>query len=139
MNSFKDKFRMFMQGRYGMDELGKALLVLYIVLCGLNIFFRSRIIHIVIWVVLLVFLLRALSRNTAKRYDENVKFQNLNFDIRGFADKMKSRFSQNQTHCFKRCPNCGKTLRLPRKRGKHGVKCPVCGCKFSVTVWFGDK
>ena len=137
--NLKDWFRTFMQGRYGIDEFGKALLILYLVLWVLNIFLRWRIIYIVGWVVILMFLLRALSHDTARRYDENVKFRNLTFDFGRSVDKVKHRLDQNQTCCFKRCPNCGKTLRLPRKRGKHGVKCPVCGYEFSVKVWFGER
>ena len=134
--SFKDRFRSFMNGRYGIDALGKALVVGYLVLMLLNVFFLSKIIYIISMVMILLFVIRALSKDTAKRYNENLKFLQITSSVRPWFSRLGSRIEQNKTHCFKRCPNCGKTLRLPRKRGKHGTRCPLCGCEFSVKVWF---
>ena len=135
----REKFRQFMQGRYGIDSLGRALAVVYLVLAVINMFFVSGWLYFLGLAIFAVLVFRVLSRNTTKRYDENLKFQKFSNSFSGFFRKVNSRANQNKIYCFKRCPNCGKTLRLPRKRGKHGTRCPVCGCNFKVRVWFGNK
>jgi DNA-directed RNA polymerase subunit M/transcription elongation factor TFIIS len=44
----------------------------------------------------------------------------------------KSRNLDDQVHIFRDCTKCGSTLRLPRKSGKHSVKCPRCSHSFYV-------
>lgn len=128
-----------MQGRYGADELFYILTILYIVLMFINIFMRSWVIHIIGMVFFVLAIYRSMSRNTAKRYRENQKVMGFIDSVRGgFAGK-KNRAEQNKTHYFKRCPNCGKTLRLPRVKGKHNTKCPACGCRFSVRILRGAR
>ena len=135
----REKFRQFMLGRYGMDSLGYFIVITYLVIAFLNLFFVSGFLHFINLILIAIFVFRFLSRNTTKRYDENLKFQQVKSRVVGFLTKSRSRAEQNKAYCFKRCPNCGKTLRLPRKRGRHGTRCPVCGCSFKVTVWFGNK
>lgn len=137
--NIKDKFLHFMQGRYGMDSLGTALCILYLLITFLNLFFVSKVLYVLDLIVLIVFLFRILSKNTAKRYSENMKYEKMISGIKRFWNRIRTRAVQNKTCCFKRCPNCGKTLRLPRKRGKHTTRCPLCNCSFSVRVWFGNK
>ena len=136
---FREKFRQFMMGRYGMDSLGYFMCITYLVIAFLNLFFVSRLLYFINLVLIAIFVFRFLSGNTTKRYNENLKFQQIKGKVNGLFSKSKSRAEQNKDYCFKRCPNCGKTLRLPRKRGRHGTRCPVCGCSFKVTVWFGNK
>ena len=78
MNNFRYKFSQFMQGRYGMDQLYYALLVLYLILLLLNIIFRRVMIFgILAWVVLIFAFYRFFSRNISKRSRENDKFMQL--------------------------------------------------------------
>lgn len=37
------------------------------------------------------------------------------------------------------CPNCKATLRLPRQRGKHTVRCPRCNNRFGINIIIGKK
>ena len=137
--SFKNKFLMFMQGRYGIDSLGKAMFVLYLILTIINMVLLSTLIYIIGLLILIICIFRFFSKNISKRYNENLKYLQFANGFKDFMEKKKNRANDNKTYCFKRCPNCGKTLRLPRKAGKHNTKCPVCGCDFSVRVWFGKK
>lgn len=137
--NFRYRFQQFMQGRYGADSMLLGLAVVYIILSFLNVFLKSKIISLLGLAIFFYCVFRFLSRNTQKRYAENLKFQRLTNGLRSFFSKLVSRVQQNKTYCFKRCPNCGKTLRLPRKRGKHTTKCPICNCSFKVHVWMGDK
>ena len=43
MNKLKDTLNRFLQGRYGMDQLGQALFVVYLVFFALNLVTRSSI------------------------------------------------------------------------------------------------
>lgn len=130
---------MFMQGRNGIDALGKAMAVLYLILTIVNMFLLSTILYILCLVIFALLIFRFLSTNTAKRYNENLKYLQFENRFKNFFEKKKNRANDNKTYCFKRCPNCGKTLRLPRKVGKHNTRCPICGCGFSVRVWFGKR
>ncbi|MGN1134493.1 MAG: hypothetical protein ACI4RN_08600 [Oscillospiraceae bacterium] len=129
----------FMYGRNGIDSLNIAIAITALILSMVNLFCHSIIIMIIQWLLLILFLFRFFSRNTAKRSSENFKFQNAFAKAKQSFAKFSARMKDNKDHCFKRCPNCGKTLRLPRKRGRHNTRCPLCQCKFSVRIWFGSK
>ena len=51
MNGFKDKLINFFRQRYGIDELYKFLLTMFIIIWVLNIFIRSTILY---WLNLLI-------------------------------------------------------------------------------------
>lgn len=40
---------------------------------------------------------------------------------------------------YANCPHCRATLRLPRQRGKHTVRCPRCGERFGINIIIGKK
>ena len=133
------RLQQFMQGRYGPDSMLLGLAVVYVFIAFINLFVHSRNLYFVGLALFFYGIFRFLSRNISKRSAENMKYQNLTAGIRRTFSNITSRIQQNKTFCFKRCPNCGKTLRLPRKRGRHTTCCPVCKCNFSVHVWMGDK
>lgn len=139
MNNLRYKFERFMQGRNGADRLFYILTICYIVLMFLNVFLHSLIVYFIGVAVFALAMFRFFSRNLVKRRKENEAATRQYYGAKGKFDKAKNRGRQNKTHCFKRCPNCGKTLRLPRLKGKHSTRCPVCGCKFSVRIFFGKK
>ncbi|MBQ5545380.1 MAG: hypothetical protein IIU00_06840 [Clostridia bacterium] len=75
MNNFRYKFARWMEGRYGMDQLYYALLVLYLILLFLNMIFRKLLIFgILSWVVLILAFYRFFSRNIERRRKENQVF-----------------------------------------------------------------
>ncbi len=39
-----------------------------------------------------------------------------------------------KTHVFIKCPECKNNLRLPKVKGKHTVRCPVCNASFFVKI-----
>ena len=135
MNNFRYKLMQFMQGRYGMDEMFYVLAVIYIALMFVNMFVQSWLLQLLGLAVFVFAVYRFLSRNIAQRTKENgyaLKFI-------GFFKGTKARHAQRNDYYFKRCPNCGKTLRLPRVKGKHGTRCPSCGCQFRVNIRRGKK
>ena len=66
--------RNFMYGRYGLDQLSIALFVCYLLVWMIERLTNFRYLAIVTGLLILLILLRALSRNTAKRAAENQVF-----------------------------------------------------------------
>jgi uncharacterized CHY-type Zn-finger protein len=46
----------------------------------------------------------------------------------------KRKFADRKTHVYIKCGVCKKTLRLPKVKGEHTVKCPNCANKFKVKI-----
>lgn len=118
------RFQHFMLGRRGIDSLGIALLVSYLILSLLLNFMRFHLApYLVVWALmvaaLVCFFLRFFSRDLQKREAENRKFSK-------FWSQLRSRFRDRKTHVFFKCPACKNTLRVPKGRGNITVTCPVC-------------
>lgn len=58
-----ERLRQFMYGRYGNDKLNSFLFVLLVILAAINLFFHSGIVYIIQWLLLVVVILRATSKN----------------------------------------------------------------------------
>ncbi len=69
-----DRFRQWMIGRYGSDQLNFGLLVLYLILSVLLPFTGSIIVLGLSYVMFFLIFFRMFSRNIAKRSAENQKF-----------------------------------------------------------------
>ena len=78
-----EKFRRFMYGRYGIDELYQFLLKLYVLLFILNLFIKSNIISIIELVVVIIMFYRLFSKKIKMRRKEN----NLYLKIKSIISK----------------------------------------------------
>lgn len=143
MNRFMEKLNSFMYGRYGRDQLGTALIVLWILCAAVNIFVGSATASLIIWLIgdaaVILCIFRMLSRNITRRRIENEKFLKIQ---RPAAKKLKNAFTrikEFRTHCYFKCPACKSTLRVPRISGSHTVACPKCGNKFPVKIHLNGK
>lgn len=134
MGKFRDQFMRFMAGRYGVDQLYYTGLALCLVLMVVNTFVQSVILSGVIWMLLVVMLYRSFSRNIYQRQRENQKFLVFWKPIKSKLSLLGKKIRDFKTHRYHQCPNCKVVLRLPRKKGKHTVKCPRCQTKFQVRV-----
>ncbi len=127
-----EKLRRFMQGRYGNDQLNVFLIILGgIVTVILSLFvppqyYYLKSIGTVLYVIALV---RSLSKNCEKRRSENTKFMELSKPWRVFIMKKISQY-QDKDHKYYNCPQCHRTLRVPRGRGKINISCPHCNKQF---------
>lgn len=114
--------RRFMEGRYGTDKLGMFLLRTALILMVVDLFLPESVVKLVVWALsygLMIWaVVRALSRNTYRRYEENRKFLQ-------FFDALKDR-----EHRYYNCPKCRKRVRVPRGKGKIAISCPRCREKF---------
>jgi hypothetical protein len=130
MNRFRDKMIRFMQGRYGMDDLGKFLMIVVLGLMVLSVIFRSSILNFLVMAGLIYIYIRMLSRNISARYEENQKF--LGIKSRMFtkgAPIFQKNTADPSNRVFK-CPTCGQKVRVPKGKGKISIHCPKCNTDF---------
>ncbi|MBQ4225264.1 MAG: hypothetical protein II773_07100 [Oscillospiraceae bacterium] len=134
MNKFRDKLIQFMYGRYGADELYKFMTAVLLILLIVNIFAKSLVIGLLIAVIIVIVYFRVLSRNTEQRRKENYAFVQLAGKVKHFFHINRLRVRDRKDHVYRRCPECKKTLRLPRRKGQHTVCCPQCKKTFKVKI-----
>lgn len=141
---FREKLARFLYGRYGADSLYNALFALELILLFagaiLNVVGKVEPVLLLVAVLLyaaalglMVFsMYRFFSRNIQKRRRENEAWLRFKAKLRR---KPKPHLPPDTAdHIFRSCPGCKATLRLPRQKGKHEVKCPRCGHRFRIKV-----
>lgn len=119
----------FMAGRYGMDQLNTAMIVLYLILYVVFLFTHWVVLDFIVLVLLFVTVFRMLSRNLERRRAENTRFLQL---VRPLSRKIKTCRSrmQDKEHRYFKCPNCGQQMRIPKGKGRVTVHCRSCGATF---------
>ncbi|MBQ2953799.1 MAG: hypothetical protein IJE07_09635 [Clostridia bacterium] len=119
----------FMVGRNGMDNMAFHALWGSVIISILSMFLP---IPGIISTVLMVYaIFRMLSRNVAKRRDENQRYieftEKITREVKQFFLRLKGR----KTHKYFRCPSCRNRLRMKRGSGEKMITCPVCRNQFS--------
>lgn len=119
-----------MKGRYGVDQLSLALMVLSLLGSISLSLLTEGFIRYLPYIFLILCFARILSKNFSKRYNENRIYMNVVGppldSIRLFFKHLK----QRRTHKFVKCPHCKQKLRIPRKKGKIEITCPKCHNSF---------
>lgn len=136
MNSLRNKMRSFLWGRYGIDQLYYGLLVLYVILLALRLILDLSFLSGAAAVVLLLALLRMLSKNHAARQKENRMFLKLWTPVKTELVLLKDRLRDLKSARYRHCRHCRAILKLPVKKGGHTVVCPRCQKRFSVHILF---
>lgn len=129
----REAFARFMYGRNGADKLYNCCVISSLVLLLLNLIFRTFVLEILAYALFGYALFRFLSRNVYKRQEENRRFLCFWAKIRNRFSTLKARLTDRE-HAYRKCPSCKSQLRLPRKKGKHTVRCPRCGVTFDVKI-----
>ena len=119
----------FMYGRYGMDQLNIALLLVYLVLYLISGLFRSHTLRLLSFLCLITVTVRFFSRRADQRREENARFLNAVGPLLRRYNVNKSR-RQDKDHSYFKCPNCGQQLRVPKGKGKISIPCRSCGASF---------
>ncbi len=126
----------FFFGRYGVDKLGYAILIVSMILSLASSFCAalspkvSLILYVISYVLLIWMLFRMLSKNRTARANENVKFLGFWKGIKKWFKLQYNRIKDIRTHRYFACPNCKNNLRVPKGRGEITITCPVCKTKF---------
>ncbi len=144
MGKFQQKFSQFMYGRYGMDEYGRhlSIIALVLIIAGFVIGIVGQIINInlIMWLaqgisytgvaVMIYYFVRCFSRNIPKRREQNMKY----LQRKNKKDAAKRKAENKKNYKYLTCPNCGQEMRVPRGKGKIAVSCPKCGQKTLTTT-----
>lgn len=137
MRNLMYKFNMFMQGRYGFDQLNLGLIILSIVVDILFGFFpfplsllKVSSLGLLIWAIF-----RALSKNIYKRSQENRKFLPFYNKIADWFKLTYKKFRDGKTHRYYKCPHCKASLRVKYLKGTHTIKCPKCSKQFQKKIY----
>ncbi len=123
-------FQRLMQGRYGNDELNRFLSIITLVLCLLSVVTRITLLNSVALALMVLVLFRMMSRNTAKRIQENSAYWSVKHILMQKIKSFQSRMSMRKTYRFYKCPACKKEMRVPRGKGNITIHCPACHQSF---------
>lgn len=128
----RESFARFMVGRYGMDDFGKFLVYFSLALMIISLFFPNSIIYWLALVMLIYAYFRMFSRNTNKRYRENLKYYEIKNRVKGFfkGKGFGSRANQDPTKKIFKCPGCRQKVRVPKGKGTILITCPKCRAQF---------
>ena len=127
----KEKLIRFMRGRYGYDELSKALLVLSVVFTLLSGFRGLRLLSVIGTAALVVIFLRVYSKDFQKCNAQNQKYLKIKNKFVGKYRSTVRNLKQRKGYHFYKCPSCGQKVRVPKGKGKITITCPKCSHKFS--------
>jgi hypothetical protein len=121
-----------MFGRYGGDELSKALLVLsFILLLIMNFVPKDlRFLTILAYIPVIICMFRIFSRNIYKRRNENYKYLKIKNKIVMWFKNNINRIKTLKNYKYYTCSNCKQKLRVPRGKGKISITCPKCNSSF---------
>lgn len=131
----KEKLRQFMSGRYGADPFNRFLSFVIIGLCVIMLFFRSNatvgsILSLLTWALLIYSIFRMFSRNYSKRSEENRKYLEIKYKVTSKFNLIKRKIKDRKIYRYFSCPQCGKTVRVPKGKGKIRITCPNCANSF---------
>lgn len=126
----REKFMRFMQGRYGMDHLGRSVVGVAILAFVLSFFFENAIFPLLTWAGIIYAYFRMFSRNIYKRSAENQAFLTRTYKLRCFFARQKNLLAQRKTHHIYKCPTCKQKIRVPRGKGRIEIRCPKCNTRF---------
>lgn len=125
-----NRFRKFMLGRYGMDQLSMVLLIFSVLLALTSQITGLPSMALISYLPLMICIYRMLSKNIGKRSMENYKFFMFISPLYSWFQKKQGRIKTVKTHRYFKCPNCKATLRLPKGKGRIIITCPKCRTKF---------
>lgn len=121
----------FMYGRYGFDQLTRALILISLILSLVTMFTRVNAIVLISYLPFIYAVFRILSKNIYKRSQENLKYITIAGRIKGKIYQAKLLNFGTKTHKYYLCAHCKQTIRVPRGKGKIRISCPKCRTEFT--------
>ena len=125
MNKIKDIWNRFLQGRHGIDELSKTILIAGMVSYLLGGILQNGLLLTLAMMGMIYAIYRALSRNEWDRNEEKRKFNR-------YIKLWKVKYQERKTSRIFMCKGCGRMIRVPKGKGKIQVTCPTCGRKTII-------
>ena len=137
MRNLMYKFSVFMQGRYGSDQLNIGLIVVALLVDIIFGFFSFpfNLLQLLSLGLICIAIFRTFSRNIYKRSAENRKFLPVYNRITGWFKLTYKKFRDGKTHRYYKCPACKASLRVKYVKGEHTIRCPKCSNQFKKKIW----
>ena len=136
----RDGMIRFMYGRNGMDQLNRALLVVYLVLCVFRALFltgrpnaadSAALSNLLITALALLIFFRVFSKNLYKRREENQRWVNWWWSVKNKSAGARARHA-DKDHKYFTCKSCKAICRVPVGKGKIVITCPKCGAQINA-------
>ncbi len=127
--NFKYRMAQCMMGRYGIDELTQALMLLGCGFVLVNFFAHSGILSVLALLFMALGIFRCYSRNIAARSRELAKYQDVMVKPKAWWCLLNKKWVNRKTTIYFKCKGCGTVLNVPKGKGKILVTCPKCGAK----------
>ncbi len=118
------KMGQFMIGRYGNDELNRALMIASLVCLVLSIFWG--VFYLVALALMLWSIFRTYSKNIPARMRERDTYNRLIGKVCTKCRLYKRMWVERKTHRYFKCKQCKAVIRIPKGRGEVDVGCPRC-------------
>lgn len=125
-----NRFRNFMYGRYGFDQLSRALVVVSLLLSVLTIFIRAGWLTLLLYIPLIYVFYRMMSKDIQRRTQENMVYCRMAENAKKKLVNLKLSLVGTKTHVYYKCSHCKQTIRVPRGKGKICITCPKCKAEF---------
>lgn len=126
----KEKFRRFMAGRYGGDDLNQFLCIASLALLVVAMISHVQLFYYAGLALLIYSYYRMFSRNISKRTAENYRFYTFKENLASGWRAKRSQWASRKQYRYYTCPQCKQKLRVPRGRGRIQISCPRCGTQF---------
>ena len=133
---FHGKLYDFMRYRYGIDDLYRFLLCLYIFFAIIHLFVASVILTVIELLLFIIIFYRVFSKNISKRRRENEIYIGLMKRVlKPFYGLLRD-YRDKKVYVYRRCHYCKKILRLPLpdKRGIKYITCPKCKKRIKTFI-----
>jgi len=125
-----EKIRRFMLGRYGVDEVGKFLIILSLIFMALSTFTKSSVLYSLSIILLIFYIYRMMSKDYQRRYKENYLYIKYKNKISNPISKAKYNIGQRKIYHIYKCPSCKQKVRVPKGKGNITITCPKCKTQF---------
>lgn len=125
-----NRFRKFMYGRYGFDQLSQFLIWTALIISILGPLSGIREVVYISYLFIFYAGFRILSKKINNRSRENFKFMKVINTFKNLFQKSTRTLKGSKTQKYYKCPHCRQTIRVPRGKGKICITCPKCKTEF---------
>lgn len=125
------KLGVWMQGRYGTDELNRAMLFTALLFILLSAIPKLSILNTLAMVLLIWSMFRICSKNVYKRRTERDAWLRMTNSVKSWFKLQRRKFMERKDYKYFRCKQCKTVLRVPRGKGKVKIVCRSCGSSIN--------
>ena len=124
------KMQGWMQGRYGMDELSKKMMIFSLICFLISAFTRLSIFHSLAIVLLIWSYFRCFSKNVYSRNNELNSYMEMHRKFKNGLNIRKRMLNERKEYKYFKCKQCKNWCRVPKGKGKIEITCRVCKSKM---------